>query len=122
MTVTTASVVRYEEALAFSEGPERCREYLRNAQMWFGTSVVEPGDVGGLDVGHPVSWEVFFCARGEAVVDDGAVEHVLRVGDALAIPPGVPHTIHNRGEEQVLIVWAGAPGESDGQASTEDAS
>ncbi|QJU55126.1 cupin domain-containing protein [Herbiconiux sp. KACC 21604] len=111
---TTASTVRLTEATEFYEGPELCREYFRNDLLWFGTSVVEPGEIGGLDAGHARSWEVFYCTEGEAVVDDGSAEHVLRAGDALTIPPGVPHTIHNRGSERVVIVWAGGPGEEAG--------
>lgn len=111
MNLSTASVVRQDEAREFYEGPELCREYFHNEQMWFGTSVVEPGDIGGLDPGHDGSFEVFYCVSGEkAIVDDGTKEHQIRPGDILVIPPNVPHTVHNRGKDQVIIAWAGAPG------------
>lgn len=109
MTDTNATVVSEASAERFYEGPELCREYFRNDHFWFGTSVVEPGDIGGLDPGHDGFWEVFYCAQGEAIVDDGSRWHVLKVGDALTIPSGVPHTIHNRGTERVVIVWSGGP-------------
>ncbi|HVO53286.1 MAG TPA: cupin domain-containing protein [Solirubrobacterales bacterium] len=106
-----AEVVRELAARSFMEGPELCREYLREERMWFGTSTVPVGATGAVDDGHARSVEVFFCARGEALVDLGERCEQLRAGDALIIPPGVPHTITNIGEEPVLVVWAGAPGE-----------
>jgi len=105
------AVVRELAARCFMEGPELCREYLRNDTMWFGTSTVPAGATGALDSGHANSIEVFFCARGSVLVDLGGECHELRPGDALVIPPTVPHTISNVGTELALIVWAGAPGE-----------
>jgi mannose-6-phosphate isomerase-like protein (cupin superfamily) len=105
------TVVRELGARAFMEGPELCREYLRDEKLWFGTSTVPVGATGAVDTGHPASVEVFFCTCGRALVDLGGVSHELRAGDALVIPPTVPHTISNIGAEPVLIVWAGAPGE-----------
>jgi mannose-6-phosphate isomerase-like protein (cupin superfamily) len=105
-----ATVVRERDARSFLEGPEHCREYLNEERMWFGTSTLLPGQTGGLDAGHARSTEVFYCARGHALVHDGDAYHELRAGDALLIPPGVPHTISNVGGDPVLIVWAGAPG------------
>lgn len=109
-TPAQAQVIRQADSRVFLDGPELCREYLRNAAMWFGSSTLQPGQTGGVDPGHPGAWEVFFCANGHAVVDDGSCCHELMRGDALLIPPGVPHTITNVGPDEVLIVWAGAPG------------
>ncbi|HXE46288.1 MAG TPA: cupin domain-containing protein [Conexibacter sp.] len=106
-----AAVVRASDARSFMEGPEHCREYHRDERMWFGTSTVPVGATGALDAGHAESVEVFYCARGHAVVDLGDRACELTAGDALVIPPTVPHTISNVGEEPVVIVWAGAPGE-----------
>lgn len=110
-TADHARVVRALDARTFLEGPEHCREYLRNEQMWFGTSTVPVGCTGDLDTGHATSWEVFYCAAGRAVVATGETAHELAAGDALTIPPTVPHRITNVGTEPVVIVWAGAPGE-----------
>jgi mannose-6-phosphate isomerase-like protein (cupin superfamily) len=106
-----AQVVRELSAKAFMEGPELCREYFRDGRIWFGTSTVPVGATGAVDAGHAESVEIFFCAWGEALVDLGDVSHELRAGDALVIPPTVPHTISNVGTEPVVIVWAGAPGD-----------
>ncbi len=107
----SGEVVRELDARSFMEGPELCREYLRNATMWFGTSTVPPGATGAVDNGHANSTEVFFCARGSVLVDLGDVCHELRAGDALVIPPTVRHTISNIGADPAVVVWAGAPGE-----------
>jgi mannose-6-phosphate isomerase-like protein (cupin superfamily) len=112
MTTTTPFIVRPDDAKSFFEGPELCREYLRNDALWFGSSLVSPGDTGAVDPGHDGAWEVFYCVSGEGIIDDGENEYPLTAGDVLAVPPSVPHRIHNRGTEPVLMVWAGGPGTS----------
>jgi mannose-6-phosphate isomerase-like protein (cupin superfamily) len=111
MTEIDATVVRPDDARQFMEGPELCREYFRNQNMWFGTSTLAPGEVGAVDVGHPVSVEIYYCAAGTASVKLDDTHHALAPGDALVIPPGEPHTISNVGDDTVTIVWAGAPGD-----------
>ncbi|MFK0008934.1 cupin domain-containing protein [Paenarthrobacter sp. NPDC090520] len=106
------TIVRQSDAKVFYEGPELCREYLRNKDLWFGSSLVNPGETGAVDPGHTDSWEIFYCVSGEGVMDDGENEYELSAGDTLSFPPGVPHRIHNRGTEPVLMVWAGGPGEN----------
>lgn len=106
------TVVRQGDAKVFYEGPELCHEYLRNESLWFGSSLVNPGEIGAVDPGHPESWEIFYCVSGEGYLHDGTNEYFLQPGDTLAFPPGVPHQIHNRGTEPVLMVWAGGPGEA----------
>lgn len=106
-----ATVVQAGDARRFMEGPELCREYFRNPHMWFGTSMLAPGDTGAVDVGHPISVEIYYCAAGTASVKVGDADHALSPGDALVIPPGEPHTISNVGTDTLTIVWAGAPGE-----------
>lgn len=111
MKTDQAKIVPAAEARVFMDGPELCRDYLRTETMWFGTSTLPPGQTGGLDRGHPNSWEVFYCATGHAVVSDGERCYELFAGDSLIIPPALPHTIHNVGTDVVTIVWSGAPGE-----------
>jgi uncharacterized protein YjlB len=104
-------VVRELGARSFMDGPEHCREYFRTPLLWFGTSTLQSAQTGALDNGHPDAQEVFFCARGRAVVDLGSQSFELREGDAVLIPKGVPHTISNVGSDELVIVWAGAPNE-----------
>jgi len=103
-------LVTEANSTSFYEGPELCNEYFRNDQMWFGRSIVQPGDTGAVDPGHDGAWEVFYCVSGEGIMDDGTNEYAMKAGDVLAFPPSVPHRIHNRSEEPVIFVWSGAPG------------
>jgi len=109
--MTQATVVRKRDATSFMEGVEHCREYVRDPYLWFGVSVVPPGQRGEVDPGHPASEEVFFCAVGHVLVHDGQRYYELEAGDALVIPPELPHTIVNVGEISATVIWAGAPGE-----------
>lgn len=111
MAQSEAVVIRKGNAKNFMEGVEHCREYVRDATMWFGTSVLQPGQRGEVDPGHSDSEEVFFCAQGHVLVYDGERHYELDTGDALHVPIGLPHTIINVGETPATIVWAGAPGE-----------
>jgi mannose-6-phosphate isomerase-like protein (cupin superfamily) len=106
-----AALVRKADTKNFMEGVEHCREYVRDATLWFGTSVVPPGQRGEVDPGHGVSEEVFYCAEGDVLVYDGERYYELHKEDALLIPPGLPHTIINIGETSATMVWSGAPGE-----------
>lgn len=110
-SLTEARVVQRSEAKRFFEGPEECREYLRNETMWFGVSVVPEGEEGAVDPGHPNSLEVFYCSQGRVSVSDGERAYDLAEGDALLIPPSLPHAIRNTGSGTAVVVWAGAPGE-----------
>lgn len=104
-------VVHSDEARAFMEGDEACREYLRDARLWFGTSTLPPGTSGTVDPGHATSVEVFYCFQGTVVIDDTSGTHHLGPGDAIVIPVGVPHRIVNLGRDVAVLAWAGAPGE-----------
>lgn len=117
MTNESPVIVTPAEAKIFYEGPELCHEYIRNESLWFGSSLVNPGDTGAIDPGHEGAWEVFYCVSGAGIIDDGENEYTLRAGDVLAIPPAIPHRIHNRGTEPVLMVWAGGPGSGDAPAA-----
>lgn len=110
MTTSDPVTIRQSEAKVFYEGPELCREYFRNDDIWFGSSLVNPGDTGAVDPGHEGAWEVFYCVSGEGILDDGEKEYPLAAGDTITFPPAVPHRIHNRSSEPVLMVWAGGPG------------
>jgi mannose-6-phosphate isomerase-like protein (cupin superfamily) len=95
----------------FMEGSEHCREYVRDHTLWFGTSVVPPGERGLTDPGHATSEEIFYCAAGHVLMYDEERYYELGTGEALLIPPGLPHTIINVGETPATIIWSGAPGE-----------
>jgi len=111
MTYQRPRIISCGEARTFMEGPEECREYVKAPKLWFGTSMLKPGERGDIDVGHPNSQEVFFVCQGHVKLFDETKYHELFKGDAILIPEGVPHTLINVGEEVALVVWAGAPGE-----------
>ena len=48
-------VVRKDEARTFYEGPELCREYHVTEKITFGSSTLQPGETGDIDLGHPAS-------------------------------------------------------------------
>lgn len=108
---TTARIIRSTEARTFMEGPELCREYVKTAKLWLGTSTLPAGQRGSIDVGHKVSQEVFYCFQGHVLLFDEKQYYELFAGDAIFIPEGLPHTLINIGEETAILAWAGAPGE-----------
>lgn len=110
MSEAAARIIRQMDARTFLEGPEICREYVKTEKMWFGTSTLHPGQRGNIDIGHPVSQEVFFVTRGHVLLFDESQYYDLQAGDAIFIPEGLPHTLINIGEELAVVAWAGAPG------------
>lgn len=100
------------QARVFHEGPEECREYLSNQKLTFGTSSLQPGETGAVDIGHPNSQEVFFVSRGRVQVLNPDSGFTLEVGegDAVLIPEGIPHQLTNIGDEPALVTWSAAPG------------
>ena len=111
MSQTTARIIRQSEARNFMEGPEHCREYVKTARLWFGTSSLQVGERGAIDPGHANSEEVFFVCKGHVLLFDEKQYYELHAGDAILIPEGLPHTLINVGEETAVIAWAGAPGQ-----------
>lgn len=99
------------EAKTFIDGAEFIREYFRTDRLTFGVSELLPGAVGGLDRGHSEADEVFYCAQGHVLCyfpeDDKYYE--MQQGDALLIPQGVGHRLHNIGLERAVIIWCCAP-------------
>jgi mannose-6-phosphate isomerase-like protein (cupin superfamily) len=111
MTTAPAVIVRAAEAKSFREGQELCRDYLREPRMWFGTSTLQPGERGDIDPGHAASVEVFYCAQGRVIMNDGERDYELSAGDAVIVPERLPHALTNIGDVTAVLVWAGAPGE-----------
>jgi hypothetical protein len=70
MSQTTARIIRQSEARNFMEGPEHCREYVKTARLWFGTSSLQAGERGAIDPGHANSGEVFFVCQGHVRLYD----------------------------------------------------
>ncbi|HEX9839442.1 MAG TPA: hypothetical protein VGA72_08855 [Anaerolineales bacterium] len=60
----SAQIIQAREARTFMERPELCREYVKTPQMWLGTSTLQPGQRGAIDIGHKVSYVAHFHKRG----------------------------------------------------------
>ena len=59
-------VVRKDEARTFYEGPELCREYHVTEKITFGSSTLQPGETGDIDLGHPASHGCIRCCVADA--------------------------------------------------------
>jgi len=59
---------------------------------------------------HKVSEEIYYILAGSAVVYLGSEVHRVQVGDAVAIPPGVVHWLHNDGPNELKMLCCCAPG------------
>jgi len=88
------------------EGDEACREYVRTPSFWMGTSRLPPGTAGDLDPGHADHAEMFLVISGSASISTGHTIYELDEGDALFIPPTIPHTLRNDGAAEAVLVWA----------------
>jgi mannose-6-phosphate isomerase-like protein (cupin superfamily) len=100
------TVVRSNEARAFTEGDEACLEYARTPSFWMGTSRLAPGAEGDVDAGHAEHAEMFLVTSGSASIATGEDVYELGEGDALFIPPRIPHTLRNIGPSEAVLVWA----------------
>jgi methionyl-tRNA synthetase len=64
--------------------------------------VVEPG--GACDPHHHHDDEVWFVAEGHGVVEADGVEHPVRAGDAIYLPPLGEHLIRNDADERLVFL------------------
>lgn len=99
------------ETKIFMEGPEVVRLYFKTDKLTFGSSQLNPGQTGAVDPGHPNSHEVFFVARGSVLLRVGDVYHEMHEGDAVLVPPSVPHQLTNIGLDIALVTFSLAPSE-----------
>jgi len=59
---------------------------------------------------HAVTEEIYYILSGVAEMTLAAESRTVRPGDAIAIPPGVRHTIRNVGREELVFLCTCAPG------------
>lgn len=62
---------------------------------------------------HPRTEEIYFITQGEARMTIDQETRDVRVGDAIAIPPGARHQITNIGEVELRLLCCCAPGYED---------
>ena len=72
--------------------------------------IVTPGHSGEAHR-HPNAHEVIYLIKGRVEVRAGAETFSLDVTDALAIPGGLSHQIHNRGTEDAELLISYSTGD-----------
>lgn len=72
--------------------------------------IVAPGKSGEAHR-HPNADEVIYLIKGKVEVDVGAEKFSLDATDALAIPGGLPHQIHNSGLDDAEMIISYSAGE-----------
>jgi mannose-6-phosphate isomerase-like protein (cupin superfamily) len=58
---------------------------------------------------HRVSEEIYYVLAGEARMQLGEETMTIGVGDAICIPPGTPHCLHNTGDTPLKVLCCCAP-------------
>lgn len=58
---------------------------------------------------HPRAEEIYFITRGQGRIRIGEATSEVRVGDAIAIPPGQRHKLWNTGGEPLHLLCCCAP-------------
>jgi mannose-6-phosphate isomerase-like protein (cupin superfamily) len=106
-----SEIRRAADTKIFMEGPEVCRLYYKTDNITFGSSQLSPGQTGAIDPGHPDSHEVFFVSRGIVLLRVGDTYYEMQEGDAVLVPPTVPHQLTNVGSDIALVTWSLAPSE-----------
>ena len=59
---------------------------------------------------HKVTEEIYYILTGTAAMTLGHETRPVGPGDAIAIPPGLRHTITNTGSEELVFLCTCAPG------------
>ena len=106
-----AEFKKQSDTTIFQEGPEVGRLYYKTDRISFGSSQLNPGQTGAVDPGHPNSHEVFFVVRGNVLLKVGEEYVEMREGDAVLVPPVLPHQLTNIGLDIALVTWSLAPSE-----------
>ena len=107
-------IIRKADARNFLEDEEHCRYYVNTKKLVFGTSHLLPGKKGGIDPGHQIGDEVFYCAKGTVLCyfPNQKIYKELFEGDIVVIPPGEPHQLFNTSSEEAVVTWSLAPPDS----------
>jgi mannose-6-phosphate isomerase-like protein (cupin superfamily) len=59
---------------------------------------------------HAVTEEIYYILAGQADMTLGQETRPVGPGDAIAIPPGIRHTIRNTGTDELVFLCTCAPG------------
>ncbi|MGC4046608.1 MAG: cupin domain-containing protein [Armatimonas sp.] len=62
---------------------------------------------------HPITEEIYYILSGSGLMRFPDCEHRVVPGDAIAIPPGTPHQLINKGEGELVLLCCCSPAYSD---------
>ena len=68
---------------------------------------------------HKVTEEIYYILSGSALMTLAGEQRPVGPGDAIAIPPGLVHTIKNTGTEELVFLCTCAPGYEHGDTFLE---
>ena len=71
-------------------------------------ATVAPGDSTAAHY-HREAEEIYLVTAGEGLVRVGEEEREIRAGDAVVIPPGEVHSLHNTGAADLVVACACSP-------------
>jgi mannose-6-phosphate isomerase-like protein (cupin superfamily) len=77
-------------------------------QQSLAEAVIPPGSCTQLHR-HQVTEEIYHVTRGAGLMTLGVSQFEICVGDSIAIPPGTPHCVENKGSEALHILCCCAP-------------
>jgi len=80
---------------------------IRNQSL--AEATVPPGVKTQLHL-HPQTEEIYYILRGQGLMQLNGIERTVGPGDAIAIPPGIPHCIENNHSEDLVFLCCCAPG------------
>ncbi len=85
--------------------------YFETSRIGFGIANIPAGGIGDVDPGHEDAEEVIAVNSGKIVVifPDSDQRYHLGPGDAILVPPGVPHVVENQGTEDAVFTYSAAP-------------
>lgn len=79
-----------------------------NHRQSLAQATVAPGQ-GTRKHRHHRSEEIYHVISGTALLLLDEVEHPLRQGDTVCIPPGMPHQVRNTGKEELVFLCCCSP-------------
>jgi mannose-6-phosphate isomerase-like protein (cupin superfamily) len=79
------------------------------AQLDVHVNIIRPGTEPGPRHFHAGNENAYFVLSGTGLIGVGDEEHIVGQGDFLFIPPGVPHFVHNAGDDPLRLIEIYAP-------------
>ncbi len=106
-----SKLAKFDKRESLEFGDLRYTKYFVTDLITSGIAVLPAGGKGDVDKGHDEAEEVFTVCSGKitVILPDSDDEYDLGPGDAILIPKGAPHIVENRGKEEAMFVFSGAP-------------